>query len=577
MKAMSKALEAEWSSIVWSEIQTKVIKLQTKIYEASKSGNKPLVVKLQKTLISSFSARLMAVRRVTQENKGKRTAGIDGVKSLTPQQRIELAEQLRLDGKSAPLRRVEIPKPGKKENRPLGIPTIEDRAKQALAKLALEPEWEALFEPNSYGFRPGRSCHDAIEAIELSIRKKPKYLIDADLKGCFDNIDHEALIQKLKTFPDMEKQIRAWLKSGVLIGDVFHKTVSGTPQGGVISPLLANIALHGFESYISSEFPVRKTRIGQPKGKMKEYCDARVIRYADDLVIFHEEEEVIKAALEKTKQWMANIGLSLNEQKTKLCHTLEEYEGEKPGFNFLGFHIQSFSRGKNRAGKNTNGEPVEMVTKVLPSDKSIKQFQSHLKALLNKGQSQEPPRMIESLNWFIRGWGNYFKSGSHSHEVFSKVQHSLYKVYLNWGRKKFSQRGDGYICSRIFFKSKESSWNFGWKEGDHLYLVEMLYSFEYKHYTKVQGIRSPYDGDWVYWATRRGDHPLTPKDIRFGLKNQKGRCSHCQQLFTIEDYIEVHHIDGNRNNNKRSNKTLVHLYCHDAIHRENAGSITDSI
>ncbi len=353
MTAMSKALEAEWSSIVWSEIQTKVIKLQTKIYEASKSGNKPLVVKLQKTLISSFSARLIAVRRVTQENKGKRTAGIDGVKSLTPQQRIELAEQLRLDGKSSPLRRVEIPKPGKKENRPLGIPTIEDRAKQALAKLALEPEWEALFETNSYGFRPGRSCHDAIEAIELSIRKKPKYLIDADLKGCFDNIDHEALIQKLKTFPDMEKQIRAWLKSGVLIGDVFHKTVSGTPQGGVISPLLANIALDGFESYISSEFPVRKTRIGQPKGKMKEYCDARVIRYADDFVIFHEEEEVIKAALEKTKQWMANIGLALNEQKTKLCHTLEELirprqvqllhcrfsinqdapsAGEKPGF-----------------------------------------------------------------------------------------------------------------------------------------------------------------------------------------------------------------------------------------------------
>ncbi|TAF58643.1 MAG: retron-type reverse transcriptase [Oscillatoriales cyanobacterium] len=230
---MSKALEAEWSSIEWSEIQTRVIKLQTKIYEASKSGNKPLVVKLQKTLISSFSARLVAVRRVTQENKGKRTAGIDGIKSLTPQQRVILAEQLRLDGKSSPLRRVEIPKPGKKEKRPLGIPTIEDRAKQALAKLALEPEWEALFEPNSYGFRPGRSCHDAIEAIELSIRKKPKYLIDADLKGCFDNIDHEALIQKLKTFPDMETQIRAWLKSGVLVGDVFHKTISppNFPQG----------------------------------------------------------------------------------------------------------------------------------------------------------------------------------------------------------------------------------------------------------------------------------------------------------------------------------------------------------
>lgn len=576
MPAMSKALEAEWSSLEWAEVQTKVTKLQTKIYEASKSGNKTLVVNLQKTLISSYSARLVAVRRVTQENKGKCTAGIDGVKSLTLPQRIELAEKLSLDGKSSPLRRVEIPKPGIKEKPSLSIPTMEDRAKQVLAQLALEPEWEAKFEPNSYGFRPGRSCHDAIEAIELSVRRVPKFLIEADLQGCFDSIDHEALIRKLKTFPVMEAQIRAWLKSGLLTGEVFHNTGSGTPEGSVISPLLANIALHGFESHIAEKFPLSKTRIGQPKGKMKEYSEARVIRYGDNFVILHEEEEVIKKALEETRKWMHTIGLILNEKKTRMCHTLESYEGEKPGFDFLGFHIQSYQRGKHRAGKKTNGDSLGMVTKVQPSEASVRHFRAHLKTLLNKGQSQDPVQMIQSLNWFIRGWGNYFKSGSHSHEVFSKVQHDLYQVYLNWGRKKFSQRGDGYICSKIFFKSQESAWNFGWKEGNCLHLVEMLYSFEYKHYTKVKGDRTPYDGDWVYWYIRRSEHPLTPKDIKFGLKNQKGKCSHCGKPFTTEDYIEVHHIDGNRKNNQRSNKTLVHLYCHDKIHR-NAGSITDSI
>lgn len=576
MSAMSKALEAEWSSIEWAEVQTKVTKLQTKIYEASKSGNKTLVVNLQKTLISSYSARLVAVRRVTQENKGKCTAGIDGVKSLTPPQRIELAEKLSLDGKSSPLRRVEIPKPGIKEKRSLGIPTMADRAKQVLAKLALEPEWEAKFEPNSYGFRPGRICHDAIEAIELSVRRVPKFLIEADLQGCFDRIDHEALIRKLKTFPVMEAQIRAWLKSGVLTGEVFHNTGSGTPEGGVISPLLANIALQGFESHIAEKFPLRKTRIRQPKGKRKEYSEARVIRYADNFVILHEEEDAIKEALEETRKWLGTIGLILNEKKTRMCHTLESYEGEKPGFDFLGFHIQSYKRGKHQAGKKTNGDSLGMVTKVQPSEASVRHFRTHLKTLLNKGQSQDPVQMIESLNWFIRGWGNYFKSGSHSHEVFSKVQHGLYQVYLNWGRKKFSQRGDGYICSKIFFKSKESAWNFGWKDGNYLHLVEMLYSFEYKHYTKVKGDRTPYDGDWVYWYIRRSEHPLTPKDIRIGLKNQKGKCSHCGKPFTPEDYIEVHHIDGDRKNNQRSNKTLVHLHCHDEIHRD-AGSTTDSI
>jgi RNA-directed DNA polymerase len=193
---------------------------------------------------------MLAVRRVTQDNHGKKTAGVDGIKSLSPAQRLVLVKQIELNAKSKPTRRVWIPKPGTSEERPLGIPTMNDRALQALIKLVLEPEWEAKFEANSYGFRPGRSCHDAIEAIFNTIRSKSKFVLDADISKCFDKINHQTLLSKLNTFPTLRRQIRAWLKAGVMDGKKLFPTEEGTPQGGVISPLLANIALHGLEEMI---------------------------------------------------------------------------------------------------------------------------------------------------------------------------------------------------------------------------------------------------------------------------------------------------------------------------------------
>jgi RNA-directed DNA polymerase len=197
---------------------------------------------------------MLAVRQVTQDNRGKNTAGVDGVKSLTPPQRIELVESLRLTGKAMPTRWVWIPKPGTTEKRPLGIPTLTDRARQALVKQVLEPEWEAQFEPNSYGFRPARSAHDAIEAIWVAINKKAKYVLEADIAKCFDRIDHTALLAKLNTFPTLRRQVKSWLKAGLMEGGQLFPTAEGTPQGGVISPLLANIALHGMETAIHQAF-----------------------------------------------------------------------------------------------------------------------------------------------------------------------------------------------------------------------------------------------------------------------------------------------------------------------------------
>ena len=245
-------LRYEWDSIPWRKLERGVYKLQKRIYRASERGDSKQVHRLQRLLTASKAAKYLAVRRVTQDNRGKKTAGIDGKTALTPKERLALVEHLEQDITPQPTRRVWIPKPGKTEKRPLGIPVIADRAQQALIKLSLEPEWEAHFEPNSYGFRPGRSCHDAKEAIYGAIKNKTAYVLDADISGCFDNISHEALLQKLNTAPTTRRIIRAWLKAGVLDNEVFSSTEKGTPQGGVISPLLANIALHGMEEEVKT-------------------------------------------------------------------------------------------------------------------------------------------------------------------------------------------------------------------------------------------------------------------------------------------------------------------------------------
>ena len=217
----SKVNTEVWENINWQKTERYVFKLQKQIFKASRQGNKKKVRQLQKTLMRSWSNRLLAVRKVSQDNRGKKTAGVDGVKSLSPNARIKLAKQLRMKGKSKATRRVWIPKPGKDEKRPLGIPTMHDRALQSVLKNALEPEWEAVFEPNSYGFRPGRACQDAIQQIRVCIEKKPKYVLDADISKCFDKIDHTALLNKLGYKGKTRQQIKAWLKSGVIDNNTF--------------------------------------------------------------------------------------------------------------------------------------------------------------------------------------------------------------------------------------------------------------------------------------------------------------------------------------------------------------------
>ena len=298
----------EWNAIPWHKLERRVFKLQKRIFRAKQRGDVKAVHRLQKMLISSWSAKCLSVRRVTQDNTGKKTAGVDGVKSLSPEARLTLVGQLKLSSMAAATRRVWIPKPGRQEKRPLGIPTMYERARMTLVKMAMEPEWEAVFEPNSYGARPGRSCHDAIEQIFAAIKQKEKYVLDADIARCFDRINHQALLKKLNTYPTLRRQIRAWLKAGVIEGKQWFETSEGTPQGGTVSPLLANIALHGLETRIKQAFPLRRVTIG---GKRHRIATPDVIRYCDDFVILHEDLTVVQRCQSIVSEWLKGIGLEL--------------------------------------------------------------------------------------------------------------------------------------------------------------------------------------------------------------------------------------------------------------------------
>ena len=334
-----------WDDINWLKVERYVYKQQKRIYAASRHGDVKRVRKLQKTLTRSWSNKVLAIRRVTQDNRGRKTAGVDGKISLSPTARLKLIGQLKLTGKSRPTRRVWIPKPGKDEKRPLGIPTIYDRALQALLKHALEPEWEALFESNSYGFRPGRSCQDAIKQIKNAIQTKAKYVLDADIAKCFDKIDHLALLQKLGYTGKVRQQIKAWLKSGVIDQKVFTATSEGTPQGGVLSPLLANVALHGMENMLM-EFAKtldirRKDKPNSQISWQQKVKSLTFIRYADDFLLIHHDLNVVQRCRELISEWLKDMGLGLKPSKTRIAHTLISEQSEDGLAGLLNIWITS--------------------------------------------------------------------------------------------------------------------------------------------------------------------------------------------------------------------------------------------
>jgi RNA-directed DNA polymerase len=557
-----------WNDLPWPCLEQDLFRLQKRIYQASVRGDYPSLRSLQRLVLSCQAAKLIAVRRITQDNMGRKTAGVDGVKLVPPERRLELADSLQLDGKAAPVRRVFIPKPGSEELRPLGIPTIRDRALQTLVKFALEPEWEARFEPNSYGFRPGRSCWDAVQAIFLGVSQGDKYVLDADIAKCFDRIDHEALLQKVNASPTVTRQLRAWLKAGILDGDTLFPSEQGTPQGGAISPLLANVALHGMEALVRQRFRRRML-------KGERLNTPNLIRYADDFVVLHAKEDVVRQCQEVIAEWLKPMGLELKPSKTRIGHTLREVGG-RAGFDFLGFTVRQFPAGATRSACNGHGKKLGFVTLIKPSKEAVNRHVARLREVLTEHRRTAQADLILRLNGIVRGWSNYY-STQVSKETFHRLDHILTHMLLCWAQRRHPSRGKRWVAERYWdMEGGGRKWTFRCRQRD-IRLYTHAGTRIVRH-VKVFETRSPYDGDWVYWSTRHGRYPGVHPVVAKLLKMQKGKCSWCGLFFRHGDHWNVDHIvpKSKGGTDATDNLQLLHRHCHQKKHGKPCGGVDDN-
>jgi RNA-directed DNA polymerase len=426
-------------SLPWNVLEQQVAQMQKHIAQAARRGNKHEVHRLQQDLMEAQAARLLAVRRVTEENQGKDTAGVDGVKSLTAMEQISMASAIHPrhwdDHPLMPVRRVWIPKPGMAEQRPLAILPMIDRCKQALAKLALEPEWEVKFEPHSYGFRPGRRPRDAIKVILHAIENRPAYVFDADIEGAFDNINQAALLDKLQTFPALTRAIDAWLKAGVMDGDLFFPSDRGIPQGGNLSPLLMNVALHGMEA-IAGE-------VSAGSGTEKPL----LVRYADDFVVFHSRLEELQRAARRVTRWLAAMGLRLRADKTRITHTLTPYRG-LVGFDFLGFTIRQYP-----AGQAGHGRSPRFKTSTTPSEKAIKRHMVIIEQLLSQLRAASQAQVISELDPIISGWMTYYAEFAPP-ATLSQCDSLMEDLLLRWASQRHPHQQKQWLLNRYWHRSR---------------------------------------------------------------------------------------------------------------------------
>jgi len=540
----------DWDSIDWRRTDRNVRNLRHRIFRATQAGDLRKVSSLQKLMLRSRSNILMAVRRVTQVNAGKNTPGVDKLVVKTPAARGRLVDHLSTyqPWRASPARRVYIPKTDGKQ-RPLGIPTVLDRCLQARVKNALEPEWEAKFEGSSYGFRPGRSCHDAISKIFLISRpnKVKKWVVDADIKGAFDNIDHEFLLRTIGEAPGREL-IRQWLKAGVMEDGGYHATEMGTPQGGVISPLLLNIALHGMEAVLD----IRHNSKGELKGKRA------VVRYADDFVVFCEsEEDAARARDEILPPWLAERGLSLSKEKTQIVHL-------NKGFDFLSYNVRHYPC------PQTARTGFKLLIK--PSKKAVTRRREQLRETWTSLISCPVQRVLDCLNPIIKGWANYHRVVVAS-EAFRKMDNWMFHRTVRYIKRLHPTKSANWCTRKYWGKLNpkvQDKWVFGDKRTGR-YLWKFRW-FKIVRHVIVKSTASPDDPRLrEYWWERRklNIRHLSPSDLRLAI-SQDWRCPMCGMHLMNGEEVHRHHKKpkSQGGTDLYANRELLHLYCHQQRHAQ---------
>ncbi|NEN99348.1 MAG: group II intron reverse transcriptase/maturase, partial [Moorea sp. SIO3I7] len=460
--------------------------------------------------------------------------------------------------KPIPTKRIYIPKSNGKQ-RPLGIPSITDRCLQGIVKNALEPSWEAKFEPVSYGFRPGRSTHDARQRIFLNIKgekNKKWWVLDADISGCFDNIAHQPLIEALGNFPAV-KLVKDWLKAGYIHKGVFSDTGKGTPQGGIISPLLANIALHGLEEELGIKYIWSKNKRNKNGGNWVNRTSRTYVRFADDFVILTESEEDANEAKKILEKWLSKKGLTLSEEKTKITHLTESFE-------FLGWNFRKYPTTKRKTG---------LVTLIKPSQKSVKKVKEKLRIEFKRGRTLPQKTVISKINPIIRGWSNYHE-GAVSKEIFSDLDQYVHWKTKRWGRRRHPKKSFKWVNKKYFGNhcpGRDDKWVFG--DGE-IYLDKFAWTPIQRH-TLIGFDNSPDNPELIeYWKERelRQSAKTAKRKLSTGkdkiAHRQEYRCPVCKQSLGEYENTHLHHIIPKSLGGPDRYDNLIYLHedCHHSIH-----------